>query len=50
MHEMKGNSNYSETSNFSKLASIGTKKYGRFRGVDGFMRLLLQRIIQQGLK
>jgi hypothetical protein len=27
--------------NFSKLASTGTKKYGWFIGVAGFVRLLL---------
>jgi hypothetical protein len=36
--------------NFSKPASTGTKKYGQFRGVASFVRLLLQRIVQQGLK
>jgi hypothetical protein len=36
--------------NFSKPASIGTNKFGRFRGVAGFMRLPLQGIIRQGLK
>jgi hypothetical protein len=36
--------------NFSKPASNGTKKYGRYRGVAGFVRLLLQRIVKQGLK
>jgi hypothetical protein len=40
-------SQYSET---SKPASTGTKKYGRFKGVAGFLRLLLQRIVPQGLK
>jgi hypothetical protein len=35
---------------FSKPASTGTKKYGRFRGVAGFVRLILQRIVRQGLK
>jgi hypothetical protein len=33
--------------NFSKPASNGTKKYGRFRGVAGFVRLPLQRVVQQ---
>jgi hypothetical protein len=36
--------------NFSKLASTGTRKYGRSRGVAGFVRLLLQRIVHEGLK
>jgi hypothetical protein len=36
--------------NFSKPASTGTKKYGRFRGLASFVRLPLQRIVQQGLK
>jgi hypothetical protein len=36
--------------NFSKPASTGTKKYGGFRGVAGFVRLPLQRIVRQGLK
>jgi hypothetical protein len=36
--------------NFSKPASTGTKNYGQFRGVAGFMRLPLQRNVQQGLK
>jgi hypothetical protein len=36
--------------NFSKPASTGTKNYGRFRGVAGFMRLPLQRNVQQELK
>jgi hypothetical protein len=36
--------------NFSKPASTGTKTYGRFRGVAGFVRLPLQRNVQQGLK
>jgi hypothetical protein len=35
---------------FSKPASTGTKKIGRFRGVAGFVSLLLQRIVKQGLK
>jgi hypothetical protein len=36
--------------NFSKLTSTGTKIIGRFRGVAGFVRLHLQRIVKQGLK
>jgi hypothetical protein len=37
--------------NFSKLASTVTPpKNGRFRGMAGFVRLLLQRIIKQGLR
>jgi hypothetical protein len=35
---------------FSKPASTGTKKYGRFGGMAGFVRLLLQRIVRHGLK
>jgi hypothetical protein len=35
---------------FSKPDSTGTKKYDRFRGVTGFVRLPLQRNVQQGLK
>jgi hypothetical protein len=31
-------------------ASTGTKKYDRFRGVAGFVRLALQRIVRQGLE
>jgi hypothetical protein len=33
-----------------KPARTGTRKYGRFRGVVGFVRLHLQRIVCQGLK
>jgi hypothetical protein len=36
--------------NFSKPTSTGTKNYGQFRGLAGFMRLSLQRNVQQGLK
>jgi hypothetical protein len=38
------------TVKFSELTSAGTKKFGRFRGMAGFMRLPLQRIVRQGLK
>jgi hypothetical protein len=36
--------------NFSKPASTGTEKYGQFREVAGFVRLLLRRIVRKGLK
>jgi hypothetical protein len=36
--------------NFSKSTSTGTKNYGRFWGVASFMRLPLQRNVQQGLR
>jgi hypothetical protein len=39
---------YSETS--QNWPALGPKKKGQFRGVAGFMRLLLQRIVKQGLK
>jgi hypothetical protein len=39
---------YSETS--QNRPALGPKKIGRFRGVAGFVRLLLQRIVKQGLK
>jgi hypothetical protein len=40
-------SKYSETS--QNWPALG-KKIGRFRGVAGFVRLILQRIVKQGLK
>jgi hypothetical protein len=33
-----------------KLASTETQKYGRFRGMAGFVRLPLHRIARKGLK
>jgi hypothetical protein len=39
---------FSETS--LNRPALGPKKYGRFRGVAGFLRLPLQRIVRQGLK
>jgi hypothetical protein len=38
---------YSETS--QNWPAQGPKKIGLFRGVAGFVRLLLQRIVKQGL-
>jgi hypothetical protein len=36
--------------NFPKPASTGTREIGQFIGVAGFVRLLLQSIVKQGLK